>query len=307
MAAVGRTMGIGMELAQPLEPTGEDSPLARARVHRQLTLEETARRAGITPEEAQWLEEGRVYRFATSDDALLAALLYGTALGIDNREARELAGLPVPALPAQRNPVSRLIVLGAILIALAVAGAVVLVSHTGGHARAAASVPILPPPWRVDVNVLNGSGDINYTRQVASTVQALGRHGATIKVATRVTAAVPGLLQRSAQARELLLELGGHRLDDSLAHELPQVLLEAVPLTAVAALVEVPLGVEPLRLRQRAVHVRLHPLFAVFAVRHQRSLPTAESAIALFRIRRPRCRRDMTVPTGMSRICAASA
>ena len=174
MAAVGRTMGIGMELAQPLEPTGEDSPLARARVHRQLTLEETARRAGITPEEAQWLEEGRVYRFATSDDALLAALLYGTALGIDNREARELAGLPVPALPAQRNPVSRLIVLGAILIALAVAGAVVLISHTGGHARAAASVPILPPPWRVDVNVLNGSGDINYTRQVASSVQALG-------------------------------------------------------------------------------------------------------------------------------------
>src|SRR5947208_4240396 len=149
MAAVGRTMGIGMELAQPLEPTGEDSPLARARVHRQLTLEETARRAGITPEEAQWLEEGRVYRFATSDDALLATLLYGTALGIDNREARELAGLPVPALPAQRNPLPRLIVLGAILIALAVAGAVVLISHAGGgHARAAAAAAILPPPWR---------------------------------------------------------------------------------------------------------------------------------------------------------------
>jgi transcriptional regulator with XRE-family HTH domain len=169
-------MGSGMELLQPLEPTGEDSPLAHARIHRQLTLEETARRAGITPEEAQWLEEGRVYRFATPDDALLAALLYGTALGIDNREARELAGIAVPALPAQRNPLPRLIVLGAILIALAIAGAVVVVPHAGGgHARtAAAAAPILPPPWRVDVDVLNGSGDINYTRQVASNVQTFG-------------------------------------------------------------------------------------------------------------------------------------
>lgn len=176
MAAIESRMGVGMELVQPLEPTGEDSPLAHARVHRQLTLEETARRAGITLEEAQWLEEGRVYRFASPDEALLATLLYGTALGIDNREARELAGIPVPALPAQRNPLPRLIVLGAILIALAVAGAVVIVPHAGGgHGKsAAAAAPILPPPWRVGVDVLNGSGDINYTRQVASSVQSFG-------------------------------------------------------------------------------------------------------------------------------------
>src|SRR5881227_3379284 len=164
MAAVGRTMGIGMELAQPLEPTGEDSPLARARVHRQLTLEETARRAGITPEEAQWLEEGRVYRFATSDDALLAALLYGTALGIDNREARELAGLPVPAAPVERNHLPRLLVLGVILVALVVVAGVVLIPHGGGGGKKTANAVVLPPPWRVDVTVLNGSGDINYTR-----------------------------------------------------------------------------------------------------------------------------------------------
>jgi transcriptional regulator with XRE-family HTH domain len=175
MAATERRMGFAMELVQPLESTGEESPFARARVQRQLTLEETARRAGITPEEAQWLEEGRVYRFAAADDALLAALLYGTALGIDNREARELAGLPVPAAPVERNPLPRLIVLGAILIALAIAAAVVLVPHAGGgHGKTAASAAVLPPPWRVDVNVLNGSGDINYTRVVASHVQSLG-------------------------------------------------------------------------------------------------------------------------------------
>jgi transcriptional regulator with XRE-family HTH domain len=168
-------MNAGMELVQPLEPIGEDSPLARARIHRQLTLEETARRAGITEEQARWLEEGRVYRFGSPDEALLAALLYGTALGIDNREARELAGLPVPSAPAERNPLPRLIVLGAIVIALAVAGSVVLVSQTGnGSSTRTTAAAILPPPWRVDVSVLNGSGDINYTRQVASRVQAFG-------------------------------------------------------------------------------------------------------------------------------------
>src|SRR5690242_18534759 len=126
-----------MQLVDQLEVAGDESPLARARLHRQLTLDETARRAGITPDEAKWLEEGRVYRFPTADDALLAAILYGSALGIDNREARELAGLPVPAAPVQRNPLPRLIVLGAILIAVTVAAAIALISHTGGHARGA--------------------------------------------------------------------------------------------------------------------------------------------------------------------------
>lgn len=168
-------MNSGMELVQPLEPIGEESRLARARIHRQLTVEETARRAGISEEEARWLEEGRVYRFASPDDALLAALLYGTALGIDNREARELAGLPVPAAPVERNPLPRLLVIGGMSIAAAIAGAVILVSHVGSSkSHSATTVAILPPPWRVNVSVLNGSGDINYTRQTASRVQALG-------------------------------------------------------------------------------------------------------------------------------------
>src|SRR5438105_14299328 len=166
-------MNFPMELVQPLEGVAEHSPLARARLHRQLTVEETARRAGISEEYAHWLEEGRVYRFPTPDDALLAALLYGTALGIDNREARELAGLPVPPVPVERNPLPRLLVLGVVLVALTVVAAVVLIPHGGGRRNSAAGTPVLPP-WRVDVNVLNGSGDINYTRQIASHVQALG-------------------------------------------------------------------------------------------------------------------------------------
>src|SRR6266705_4658053 len=127
MAAPESRMRPSMELVHPLEPTGEESPLARARLHRQLTVEETARRAGISAEEVQWLEEGRVYRFPRPDDALAAAVLYASALGIDNREARDLAGLPVPPAPVERNPLPRLLVLGAILIALTLLTVLVLI------------------------------------------------------------------------------------------------------------------------------------------------------------------------------------
>jgi len=165
-----------MELVHPLEPSGEESPLARARLHRQLTVEETARRAGITPEEVRWLEEGRVYRFPRPDDALLATALLATALGMSNREARELAGLPVPPLPVERNPLPRLIVIGATVIALAVFGMLLLIPRSGGEESTGgqAGGAILPPPWGIQVTVLNGSGDINYTRQVASRIGAFG-------------------------------------------------------------------------------------------------------------------------------------
>jgi hypothetical protein len=163
-----------MELVHPLEPTGEESPLARARLHRQLTVEETARRAGITAEEVRWLEEARVYRFPRPDDALAAAIMYASALGVDNREARELAGLPVPPAPVERNPLPRLLAVGAIAVAVIAFGALTLLSRTGGKNSSTNAGAILPPPWRIPVTVLNGSGDINYTRQTASHVGAFG-------------------------------------------------------------------------------------------------------------------------------------
>ena len=172
-------MTTGMELVEPLEPNGEESPLARARLHRQLTVDEMAKRAGLSVEEVRWLEDARVYRFARPDDALAATLLYASALGLDNREARELAGLPVPLRPPERNPVSRLVAIGAVVAALAVVATLLVVPRSGGkHIVAAGPRAILPPPWRIPVTVLNGSGDINYTRQVASHV---GGYGYTIK------------------------------------------------------------------------------------------------------------------------------
>jgi hypothetical protein len=171
-----------MELVHPLEPTGEESPLARARLHRKLTVEETARRAGITAEEVRWLEEGRVYRFPRPDDALAAAVLYASALGIENREARELAGLPVPTTPVERNPLPRLLVIGGVVIALTVLATLLLIPRSGGKRTTTEPGVILPPPWRISVTVLNGSGDINYTRRVASWI---GGFGYTIKKVSR--------------------------------------------------------------------------------------------------------------------------
>ena len=168
-------MTTGMELVEPLEPIGEPSALARARLHRQLTVDETAKRSGLSVEEVRWLEEGRVYRFARPDDALAATVMYASALGIDNREARELAGLPVQPQPVERNPASRFVAIGAVVVALAVFATLLVVPRSGGkHQTVAANSAILPAPWRIPVTVLNGSGDINYTRQVASRVGAFG-------------------------------------------------------------------------------------------------------------------------------------
>jgi hypothetical protein len=170
-----------MEVARTLEvapaPAADESPLARARVHRQLTVDEAARRADLPPEEVQWLEEGRLYRFPTPDRALLATVLYATALGIQHREALELAGLPVPPIPFVANPWRRLAAVGAIGIAvLAGVLAVVLAqsSPQSDASTAAAAASALPAPWTIKVVVLNGSGDIVHTRSVASKVQAAG-------------------------------------------------------------------------------------------------------------------------------------
>jgi len=161
------------------DPKRAPSPLAAARLLRQLTVEEAARRAGLGAEEVEWLEEGRVYRFRTTDEALAAAAVYASALEVTHREARELAGLPVTHLQPGANPVARIAALGAAATAIAALLAVVVLPGLHRHstrsdaAGLAAGAP-LPPPWRVDVDVLNGSGDINFTRTVASRIGAIG-------------------------------------------------------------------------------------------------------------------------------------
>ena len=78
-------MNAFVEAAALERQQAEPSALARARVHRQLTVEEAAKRAGLTSEEVGWIEDGRLYRFGSSEKATLALLLYATALGVSRR------------------------------------------------------------------------------------------------------------------------------------------------------------------------------------------------------------------------------
>jgi hypothetical protein len=164
-----------MAVARQPDRSPDESPFARARLQRQLTVEAAAQRAGLTLDQVEWLEDGRVYRFPSTDDAFLAGLLYATALGINQREARALAGLPVTPLAAGSSR-SRLIGVAALLAAFAaLAGVFWLQNGSGSQARSEPKVP-LPAAWKISVDVLNGSGDITWTRQMASRIGALAYH-----------------------------------------------------------------------------------------------------------------------------------
>jgi transcriptional regulator with XRE-family HTH domain len=170
-----------MELA-PSIPLGLDyaqerNALVAARLARKLTVEQAAKRAGLTADQVEWLEEGRVYRFPSPGNALEATLLLASALEIDRREARALAGLPVPPRPLDANPATRLVAVAALSAAAMALLAFVLVPAVRPATPAVdpvvAQAATLPKPWQVKVEVLNGAGDINWTRQVASRIQSL--------------------------------------------------------------------------------------------------------------------------------------
>ena len=162
-----------MELARPLaaDAAEQSSALTTLRLQRKLTIEEAAKRAALWPEQVEWLEEGRLYRFPGNETAVLALLRYATALGVEHREARALSGMPVE--PPARRPVGRWLAAGA-------ATALIVAVPSRSRSTSAATAPpkslpaTLPPPWKLSVDVLNGSGDINYMRRVASRVGSYG-------------------------------------------------------------------------------------------------------------------------------------
>jgi transcriptional regulator with XRE-family HTH domain len=163
-----------VELANSLEtlPAEQSSALASLRLQRKLTIDEAAKRASLWPDQVEWLEQGRLYRFPSSEAAVLALLRYATSLGIDQREARRLSGLPVGPPPAK--PFGRWLAIGvSALLAVALAAAVSFAVGRSGTKGAAAAAQ-LPPPWKFSVAVLNGGGDINFTRQLASKVGSFG-------------------------------------------------------------------------------------------------------------------------------------
>lgn len=176
-----------MEAVPALHPRGEKPPLTAARLRRQLTVESAAKLARLTPDEVTWLEEGKLYRFPSGDSAALALMLYATGLGIGRREARSLAGLPLVARP-RRDQVRQVAgMLIAAVVVVSIAGALVLpgLLHGATKPSAAAAQSDLPPTWKVDVDVLNGSGDMNYTRTVADRIGAMAYRIERVTRATR--------------------------------------------------------------------------------------------------------------------------
>ncbi len=155
------------------------SPLGAARLRRRLTLEEAAVRAGMGVDEVKALEENRMYRFGSSANALAAALVYATALGISQREAREMAGLPVATGFLRIGRRRRAAALAtftatALLLSWFVARPQLAPSE---DAEAAASLPAhvaqLPPRWEIQVDVYNGTGAGNAAAGLANEVAGL--------------------------------------------------------------------------------------------------------------------------------------
>ena len=171
-----------MELVRPvpqsLELVPTRSALTTARLQRRLTVEQAAKRAGLTPDQVEWLEEGRVYRFPSTDHAIEATLMLASGLEIGQRESRKLAGLPMSPRPLDVNPAARLIGVAALSAALMAFVAFVLVPAVAGTPAPTVVDPVvaqaatLPKPWKIQVEVLNGAGDINWTRQVGSRIQS---------------------------------------------------------------------------------------------------------------------------------------
>src|SRR3954469_8904736 len=173
-AKAGTWQQPALELLEPLEASPTGSPLAGARARKQLTVEEVARRSGLTHDQVVWLESGRVYAFRTPEDALAATMLLCAALEIDTHTARDLAGLPTFPRSIERNPRGRLSVIVALIVVTAlVAGASGYLWRSGGSLPGATSTA-LPPRATIAVAVFNGGSDYNYARGVAGRVKALG-------------------------------------------------------------------------------------------------------------------------------------
>ena len=169
------------------------SALAAVRVHRRLGLEQAAARAGLAPEDVRALEEGRLSDFASPDDALATAVVYATALGVRAGEARRLAGLRTRrrlSAPMLR----RLVALAAFGVAAGTLIWATAPTRSSTHAPVPAPPPAgaakpkpaaLPPPWRIRVDVYNGTASDGAAARLADEIAGLAYSVGAVKNATR--------------------------------------------------------------------------------------------------------------------------
>jgi len=155
------------------------SPLVAARLRRRLSLEQAAARASLDVNAVRNLEESRTYVFPSTADAIAAAVVYASALGIREREARELAGLPIDSV-VQRWSLRRWAIVLGFVVALAALMIFVLrpqfLPAEPPAPPAAAAQPAaapLPERWEIQVDVYNGTARGNAAAGIANEIAGL--------------------------------------------------------------------------------------------------------------------------------------
>lgn len=179
-----------------MEAHAASSPLVTARLRRRLTLEEAAALTSLEVDDIKSLEESRTYRFPTTTDAIAATVVYASALGITDREARELAGLPVASVVERWSLRRWGIVLGFVAV---VAAFLVFVlrpqilpadepaAPVAPVTKSAAAAPPLPERWEIQVDVYNGTRQGNAASGLANEIAGLAYGIGEVRNADRRT------------------------------------------------------------------------------------------------------------------------
>jgi LytR cell envelope-related transcriptional attenuator len=163
-----------------MEAHAASSPLVTARLRRRLSLEEAAALTSLDVDEIRSLEESRTYRFQTATDAIAATVVYASALGITEREARELAGLPVESIVERWSLRRWAIVLGFVAVVAAFMIFVLRPQLLPVEPPPAPATPVtkptaapLPERWEIQVDVYNGSRRGNAASSLANEIAGL--------------------------------------------------------------------------------------------------------------------------------------
>lgn len=178
-----------------MEAHAAHSPLVAARLRRQLTIEEAAARASLDVDAVKSIEESRTYVFPSTADAIATAVVYASSLGITEREARELAGLPVESV-AERWSLHRWALVLSFTVAFAALLIFVLRPQFSPESPPAPPAPVaktvtpaepLPEPWEIQVDVYNGTRTGNAASGMANELAGLAYRIGMVKNADRRT------------------------------------------------------------------------------------------------------------------------
>jgi hypothetical protein len=202
-----------------MEAHAAHSPLVAARLRRRLTVEEAAARASLDVNAVKSLEESRTYVFPSTAEAIATAVVYASSLGITEREARELAGLPIESV-VERWSLHRWVFVLGFTVALAALMIFVLRPQFFPASPPAPPAPVaktpappaepLPDRWEIQVDVYNGTRVGNAASGLANELAGLAYRIGAVRNADR----------RTYEETRVYYPPGGEEIAERLAGEL---------------------------------------------------------------------------------------